>query len=88
MTGFTLNKLGILGAVLIEQLLKTLRRFAEAGNGDLFSTAKVSSLMLTPEHRQMALMPHENASISERVMQSLFIRISVISATISRVVQW
>jgi hypothetical protein len=62
-TGFTLNKLCILGAALGEQFLKNLQRSAKAGNRDLFSTTEISSLILTPKHKQTALIPHEKASI-------------------------
>ena len=67
-TSFTLNKLFILGVALREQFFKNLRRFAKAGNGDLFSATKISSLILTPEHKQAALVPHEKASILGRVI--------------------
>jgi hypothetical protein len=76
-TGFTLNKLCILGVALIEQFFKNLRRSAKAGNGDLFSTTDVSSL-ITLEHKPTALIPYEKASILGRVIQSLFIRISAV----------
>jgi hypothetical protein len=67
-TGFTLNKLCILGAALKEQFFKNLRRSAKAGNRDLFSAAEISSLILTPEHKHTALVPHEKASIPRRVI--------------------
>jgi hypothetical protein len=65
---FTLNKLCILDAALREQFPKNLRRSAKAGNGDLFSAAEISNLILTPEHKQTALIPHEKAPIPGRVM--------------------
>jgi hypothetical protein len=77
-TGFTLNKLCILGAALIEQFPKDLRRPAKAGNGDVLSTADFSSFKMTPEHKPTALIPQEKAPIPGRVIQSLFIRISAI----------
>jgi hypothetical protein len=67
-TGFTLNKLYILGAALREQLLKNLRRSAKAGNRDLFSATEISSLILTPEYKPTALITQGKASIPGRVI--------------------
>jgi hypothetical protein len=67
-TGFTLNKLCILGAALREQFLKNLRRSAKAGDRDLFSAVEISYLILTPEHKPTALIPHQKASIPGRVI--------------------
>jgi hypothetical protein len=66
--GFTLNKLYILSAALREQFLKNLRRFAKAGNGDVFSATEISSLILTSEHKQTALISHGEASILGRII--------------------
>jgi hypothetical protein len=60
---FTLNKLYILGIALKEKFFKNLQRFTKAGNKDLFSAAKIPSLILMLEHKQTALIPHEKASI-------------------------
>jgi hypothetical protein len=49
--GFVPNKVGILGATLRDQFPKDLRRSAKAGNRDLFSAAKISRLILTPERK-------------------------------------
>jgi hypothetical protein len=67
-TGFVSNKVGVLSVALRDQFPKNLRRSAKAGNGDLFSAAEISSLILTPEHKQTALIPHEKASIPGRVI--------------------
>ncbi len=67
-TGFTLNKLCIFGAVLREQFPKNLQRSAKVGNGDLFSTTEFSNSTFTPEHKQIALILHEKASIPGRVI--------------------
>jgi hypothetical protein len=67
-TGFTLNKLYILGAALKEQFFKNLRRSIKAGNKDLFSAIEISSLILTPEYKQTAFIPHEKASILRHVI--------------------
>jgi hypothetical protein len=66
--GFTPNKVCILGAALREQFPKNLQRFAKAGNRDLFSATKLSSFILTPEHKQTALISHEKASILRYVI--------------------
>jgi hypothetical protein len=60
---FILNKLGIINAALSEQFPKNTWRSAEAGTRDLFSTIEFSSLILAPEHKQMAIIPNEKASI-------------------------
>jgi hypothetical protein len=65
---FVLNKVCILGAALGEQFPENLRRSAKARNGGLFSATELSSLILTPEHKQTALIPHEKASIPGRVI--------------------
>jgi hypothetical protein len=67
-TGFILNKLCILGAALKEQFFKNLRRFVKVENRDLFSAVEISSLILTSKHKYTALVPHEKASISRRVI--------------------
>jgi hypothetical protein len=67
-TGFILNKLGILGVTLREQFPKNLWRSTKVRNRDLFLTAEFSSLILTSEYEQMALVPHEKASIPGRVI--------------------
>jgi hypothetical protein len=67
-TGFILNNLCILGVALREQFPKNLWRSAKAGNRDLFLTSKFPSLIFTPEHEQMALVPYEEASIPRRVI--------------------
>ena len=67
-TSFTLNKLYILGVALKEQFFKNLRRFAKAGNKNLFSAAKIFSLILTPEHKHIAFILYKKASILRRVI--------------------
>jgi hypothetical protein len=67
-TGFVSNKVGILGVALRDQFPKDLRRSAKAGNGDLFSAAEISSLILTPEHKQAALISYEKAPIPRRII--------------------
>jgi hypothetical protein len=62
-TCFVPNKVSILGVALRDQFPKNLWRSAKAGNKDLFSAAKISSLILMPEYKQTALIPHEKASI-------------------------
>jgi hypothetical protein len=67
-TGFTLNKLYILGIVLIKQFLKDLRRPAKAGNRDVLLTTKFSSLKIIPEYKPTALILQEKAPIPGRVI--------------------
>lgn len=74
-TGFTLNKLCELGVAPREQLFKNLRRFAKLRNRDLFSANETCSLIVTSEHKQTALIPHEKAPIPRRVLYCLFVRI-------------
>jgi hypothetical protein len=62
-TSFTLNKLYILGVVLREQFLKNLQRSTKVGDRDLFSAIKISYLILTLEHKPIALIPYQKASI-------------------------
>jgi hypothetical protein len=67
-TGFTLNKLYILGIILIKQFPKNLRRSTKAGNRDVLSITEFSSLKITPEHKPIALIPQEKAPIPGRVI--------------------
>jgi hypothetical protein len=67
-TGFTLNKLCILGVALREQFLKNLQRSAKAGDRDLFSATEISCFILTPEHKLIALILHQKASIPGHVI--------------------
>jgi hypothetical protein len=47
-------------------------------SADLFSTIEFSSSIFTPEHKQMAIIPNEKASIPGCIIYSLLLRISVI----------
>lgn len=67
-TGFTLNKLCILDAALKEQFFKNLWRSVKAENEDLFSAAEIFSLILMLKHKLTALILHEKAFISGRVI--------------------
>jgi len=67
-TGFTLNKLYILGIALKEQFFKNLRRFAKARNKDLFSATKIFSFILTPEHKHIALILYKKAFILRHII--------------------
>ena len=57
-TGFTLNKLYILGIVLRKQFLKNLRRSTKASNRDFFLATEIFCFILMPEYKLTALIPH------------------------------
>jgi len=67
-TGFTLNKLYILGTALKEQFFKNLQRSIKIRNKDFFSAIEISNLILTPEHKYTAFIPYKKASILRRVI--------------------
>lgn len=77
-TGFVLNKVSILSITLRDQFPKILQRSTKVGNRHLFLATKISSLILTLEHKQTAFIPYKKPSILGRVIQSLFVCISAI----------
>jgi hypothetical protein len=73
-----MNKLRILHAALIEKFPENLWRSAKAGNGDVVSTIQFSSPILTPEHKQMAIIPKEKPPIPGCIVYGLSLCIFVI----------